>query len=70
MSEENKYDSNEKFCYTEDSAPILILNQNLQCKDCKFRYSNSVIECGKYVRKPDYVLDKEKECVKYQKQEE
>lgn len=64
---EKEYNPRDKFVYTVDNLPELITNDTIQCKDCVFRYDKRVIECEKYIRKPDYVLDKEAPCPKYQK---
>lgn len=55
-----------KFVWDEGNMPTLICNETIQCKDCKYVYDRIVIECDKYKVKPNYVLDKEKECPYYE----
>ena len=56
-----------KFVYTEETMPILITNETIQCADCKYKRQR-VIECDIYKSKPRYVLEKRKPCPDYKKQ--
>lgn len=58
---------NDRFCWTEENPPTLITNDTIQCADCRFRTDPAVMECEKYLRKPDKVLDREAPCKHYQK---
>lgn len=56
-----------KFVWSKESMPTIISNGTIQCKDCKHMYEEIVIECDKYFVKPNYVLDKAKNCPDYEK---
>ena len=44
------------------NVPVVITNDMLQCRDCKFRTEPFVAECEIYEEKPGYVLNHARSC--------
>lgn len=55
---------NDRFKYSGNNIPNFISNDKIQCIDCLHK-EKSILECKKYYRKPDYVLEKRKSCPYY-----
>lgn len=60
---------NQEFGYSAENAPVMVTNEMLQCKDCRFR-GQKVGGCGKFKFKPADVLAGRGMCGEYEREGE
>lgn|GEM_PF-3854212 len=58
---------NQEFGYSAGNAPVMVTNEMLQCRDCRFR-GQKVGECERFQFKPADVLAGRGECPAYERE--
>lgn len=58
---------NQEFGYSAGNAPVMVTNEMLQCRDCRFR-GQKVGGCEKFQFKPADVLAGRGECPAYERE--
>lgn len=64
-NQEWKEEWNQEFGYSKDNVPVMVTNEMLQCKNCRFR-GQKVGGCEKFKFKPADVLAGRGECPAYE----
>ena len=60
---------NQEFGYSAENAPVMVTNEMLQCRDCRFR-GQKVGGCERFKFKPADVLAGRGECPAYEREGE
>lgn len=65
--QERREEWNQEFGYSAGNAPVMVTNEMLQCRDCRFR-GKKVGGCEKFQFKPADVLAGRGECPAYERE--